>query len=74
MKICPLLCETNLDIIRAVMEKEKPEIAVIDSIQTMYNEEVGSAPGSVSTGTGINECTDADCQREWEFRSLSLVM
>ena len=43
-----LLCETNLDIIRAVMEKEKPEIAVIDSIQTMYNEEVSSAPGSVS--------------------------
>lgn len=43
-----LLCETNLDIIRAVMEKGKPEIAVIDSIQTMYNEEVSSAPGSVS--------------------------
>ena len=43
-----LLCETNLDMIRAVMEREKPEIAVIDSIQTMYNEEVGSAPGSVS--------------------------
>lgn len=43
-----LLCETNLDIIRAVMEKEKPEMAVIDSIQTMYNEEVSSAPGSVS--------------------------
>jgi len=43
-----LLCETNLDIIRAVMEKEKPEIAVIDSIQTMYNEEISSAPGSVS--------------------------
>lgn len=41
-----LLCETNLDIIRAVMKK--PEMAVIDSIQTMYNEEVSSAPGSVS--------------------------
>lgn len=43
-----LLCETNLEIIRSVIEKHKPEIAVIDSIQTMYNEEVGSAPGSVS--------------------------
>lgn len=43
-----LLCETNLDVIRSVIEREKPEIVVIDSIQTMYNEEVGSAPGSVS--------------------------
>lgn len=43
-----LLCETNLETIRQVIEKEKPEIAVIDSIQTMYSEEVASAPGSVS--------------------------
>lgn len=43
-----LLCETNLDIIRNVIEKQKPEMVVIDSIQTMYNEEIGSAPGSVS--------------------------
>ena len=42
-----LLCETNLETIRTVIEREKPEIVVIDSIQTMYNEEVGSAPGSV---------------------------
>lgn len=43
-----LYCETNLDLIRGVIEKEKPDMVVIDSIQTMYNEEVGSAPGSVS--------------------------
>ncbi|HBA62390.1 MAG TPA: DNA repair protein RadA, partial [Lachnospiraceae bacterium] len=43
-----LLCETNLDTIRSVIENQKPEYVVIDSIQTMYNEEVGSAPGSVS--------------------------
>lgn len=43
-----LLCETNLDIIRGIIDREKPEVVVIDSIQTMYNEEVGSAPGSVS--------------------------
>ena len=48
MKICPCSVRRILYIIRAVMEKEKPEIAVIDSIQTMYNEEVSSAPGSVS--------------------------
>ncbi len=43
-----LLCETNLDIIRTVIENSRPDLVVIDSIQTMYNEEVGSAPGSVS--------------------------
>lgn len=43
-----LLCETNLDMIRNILEKERPEIVVIDSIQTMYSEEISSAPGSVS--------------------------
>lgn len=43
-----LLCETNLDIIRQVIERKKPQVVIIDSIQTMYNESVGSAPGSVS--------------------------
>lgn len=43
-----LFCETNLDTIRGVIEKQKPDMVVIDSIQTMYSEEIGSAPGSVS--------------------------
>ena len=43
-----LLCETNLDTIRSVIDREKPQIVVIDSIQTMYSEDVGSALGSVS--------------------------
>lgn len=43
-----LLSETNLDLIREVIERKKPQVVVIDSIQTMYREEVGSAPGSVS--------------------------
>ena len=43
-----LLCETNLTDIREEAQKQKPEIMVIDSIQTMYNEDVSSAPGSVS--------------------------
>ena len=43
-----LLCETNLDVIKNIIEKRKPDFVVIDSIQTMYNEEVASAPGSVS--------------------------
>ena len=43
-----LLCETNLQTIRGIIEKMKPQVVVIDSIQTMYDEEVGTAPGSVS--------------------------
>lgn len=43
-----LLCETNLGTIEEVIKRTKPDVAVIDSIQTMYDEEVGSAAGSVS--------------------------
>lgn len=50
------LCETSLERIEQAMELESPQIAVIDSIQTMYREEISSAPGSVSQvreSTGI---------------------
>lgn len=43
-----LLCETNLERVEQVIERQKPNVVIIDSIQTMYNEEVSSAPGSVS--------------------------
>ncbi|MDD3369417.1 MAG: DNA repair protein RadA [Lachnospiraceae bacterium] len=43
-----LLCETNLEIIEDTIRRIKPEVVIIDSIQTMYHEEVSSAPGSVS--------------------------
>lgn len=43
-----VLCETNLDSIRETINQLRPEIVVIDSIQTMYNENVTAAPGSVS--------------------------
>lgn len=43
-----LLCETNLGIIEETIRKVMPEVVIIDSIQTMYNENVGAAPGSVS--------------------------
>lgn len=43
-----LLCETNLELIRERVEKARPDILVIDSIQTMVKEDVASAPGSVS--------------------------
>ena len=51
-----LLCETNLNLITRVIEKNLPKVVMIDSIQTMYSEEVSSAPGSVSQvreATGI---------------------
>lgn len=54
-----LLCETNLEIIRSVIEKQKPEIAIVDSIQTMYSEDVASAPGSVSQ---VREATNTFMQ------------
>lgn len=43
-----LLCETSLDIIKEVIARRKPEVVIVDSIQTMCSEQVASAPGSVS--------------------------
>lgn len=42
------LCETSLDVIEGIIQTEKPEVVIIDSIQTMFREDVASAPGSVS--------------------------
>ncbi|MDY5699537.1 MAG: DNA repair protein RadA [Lachnospiraceae bacterium] len=43
-----LLCETNLAVIEETIRRIEPQVVIIDSIQTMYNENVGAAPGSVS--------------------------
>lgn len=43
-----LLCETDLDVISDVIIQTKPEVVIIDSIQTMQNGDVSAAPGSVS--------------------------
>ncbi len=43
-----LLCETSLETIEEAIRRQMPEVVVIDSIQTMYNESVSAAPGSVS--------------------------
>mgnify|MGYP004679055799 FL=1 len=43
-----ILCETDLQAIRETINRLQPQVVVIDSIQTMYNESVSSAPGSVS--------------------------
>lgn len=51
-----LLCETNLDEISEIIRSRRPRVVVIDSIQTMYNDNISAAPGSVSQvreSTGI---------------------
>jgi DNA repair protein RadA/Sms len=43
-----VLAETNLDDVCATLERERPAVAVVDSVQTLYAPELGSAPGSVA--------------------------
>ena len=43
-----ILAETNLDEICSTLERERPDVVVIDSVQTLYAPELGSAPGSVA--------------------------
>ncbi len=43
-----ILAETDLDSICATLEQERPAVCVIDSVQTLYSAEIGSAPGSVA--------------------------
>jgi DNA repair protein RadA/Sms len=42
-----ILPETSLEAICATLERERPDVCVIDSVQTLWSSEVGSAPGSV---------------------------
>ncbi|MCR5330613.1 MAG: DNA repair protein RadA [Lachnospiraceae bacterium] len=51
-----LLAETSLDNIEEVLAERKPDVAVIDSIQTMYREDISASPGSVSQ---VRETTGA---------------
>jgi DNA repair protein RadA/Sms len=43
-----ILAETDLDAVCATLEHERPAVCVIDSVQTLYSAELGSAPGSVA--------------------------
>jgi DNA repair protein RadA/Sms len=43
-----ILAETELDAVCATLERERPGVCVIDSVQTLYSSEIGSAPGSVA--------------------------
>ena len=54
-----LLCETNLGVIEEAIRRLTPDITLIDSIQTMYQDAVSSAPGSVSQ---VREATNVFLQ------------
>jgi DNA repair protein RadA/Sms len=43
-----ILAETDLDAVCATLEQERPDVCVVDSVQTLHAGEVGSAPGSVA--------------------------
>jgi DNA repair protein RadA/Sms len=43
-----ILAETELEAVCATLERERPAVCVIDSVQTLYSAELGSAPGSVA--------------------------
>jgi DNA repair protein RadA/Sms len=43
-----ILAETELDLVCEALEEERPAVCVVDSVQTLWSQEVGSAPGSVS--------------------------
>lgn len=51
-----ILCETDLDNIFAQIETIKPDLVVVDSVQTMASASIESAPGSVSQ---VRECAAA---------------
>ena len=54
-----LLCETNLSVVEETIRHTKPEVVIVDSIQTMYQKAVTSAPGSVSQ---VREATNVFLQ------------
>ena len=43
-----ILAETDLDVVCATLEAERPDVCVIDSVQTLHAPDLGSAPGSVA--------------------------
>jgi DNA repair protein RadA/Sms len=44
----PVIAETDLEAVLATLERERPEVCVIDSVQTLHSSDLSSAPGSVA--------------------------
>ena len=65
-----LIAEIQLERIAAVLEASKPQVAVIDSIQTLYSEALTSAPGSVAQ---VRECA-AQLTRHAKSSGTALII
>jgi DNA repair protein RadA/Sms len=65
-----VLAEIGLERILATIEAEAPDFCVIDSIQTLYSEQLSSAPGSVAQ---VRECA-AQLTRTAKARGCSIVL
>ena len=65
-----LLAEIRLEAIQAAVSEQKPTVAVIDSIQTLYSGELTAAPGSVSQ---VRECA-AQLTRLAKQTGIAIVM
>ncbi|MBB5193625.1 DNA repair protein RadA/Sms [Silvimonas terrae] len=65
-----LLPEINLEKILATLDREKPQVVVIDSIQTLYSEALSSAPGSVAQ---VRECS-AQLTRAAKRSGISILL
>ena len=61
-----ILAETELETVCATLERERPDVCVIDSVQTLYSSELGSAPGSVAQ---VREAAAGCCA--WRRRQAS---
>ncbi|MFC5301069.1 DNA repair protein RadA [Azospira restricta] len=65
-----LLAEINLEKILATLQAEKPRVAVIDSIQTLWSDQLSSAPGSVAQ---VRECA-AQLTRLAKTAGITIVL
>jgi DNA repair protein RadA/Sms len=65
-----LMAEIALERILAALDSERPQVAVIDSIQTLYSSQLQSAPGSVAQ---VRECA-AQLTRAAKRSGVSLVL
>src|SRR6266571_550858 len=59
-----ILAETELETVCATLEAERPDVCVIDSVQTLYSSEIGSAAGSVAGPRVLEHLVDCVLQFE----------
>ncbi|MFP4546717.1 MAG: DNA repair protein RadA [Fidelibacterota bacterium] len=65
-----LSCDNNLESILHQIDRNKPELVVIDSIQTLYSDDFDNMPGSI---TQVKECS-AQLQRKAKEQGITIVL